>query len=140
MRLMTTTPAGTLRRALTGGHTFLGLLAWSRDERWILFKGQRFGARSVDLWVVRVTTGLTRRLAVGAWIGSFAPDSKHVVYSAPKGGLFVVSVDGRSRRRLSADGADPQWSPDGSWISFRSSVGIELLRPDGTDRHPLLGP
>lgn len=139
MHLVTTNPAGTLRHPLTRGHESLRPLAWSRDGRWILFEGTRGRVARFDLYVVRVTTGLVRRLAVGARLGSFSPDGRRVAYSTEKQGIYAVSIEGRSRRRIAADGVDPRWSPDGSWIAFESSDGIDLVRPDGSGRRPLLG-
>jgi dipeptidyl aminopeptidase/acylaminoacyl peptidase len=140
MHLVTTNPAGTLRRPLTRGRESLRALGWSRDGRWILSEGPRGARSSFDLYVVRVTTGLVRRLAVGARLGSFSPDGRRVVYSSEKGGVYVVPIDGRTRRRLAADGVNPRWSPDGSWIAFQSGTDIDLVRPDGSGRRPLLAP
>ncbi|TML49944.1 MAG: hypothetical protein E6G20_00825 [Actinobacteria bacterium] len=138
--LVTTSPTGTLRRRLTHGRESLRALAWSRDGRWILFEGARGGMSSFDLYVIRVTTGLVRRLAVGARVGTFSPDGKRVVYSMEKGGIYTASIDGRTRRSLSPDGFNPRWSPDGSWIAFQSGTEIELVHPDGSGRRPLLAP
>src|SRR5207244_304995 len=36
------------------------------------------------------------------------------------------------------DGDDPDWSPDGAWICYQSSVGgLALVRPDGQGKTPL---
>jgi dipeptidyl aminopeptidase/acylaminoacyl peptidase len=139
IHLVTASPIGTLRRPLTRGHENLRPLAWSRDGRWILFEGERGGVSSFDLYVIRVTTGRILRLAIGARFGTFSPDGKRVVYSTEKGGIYTVSTTGRARRRVTSDGVNPRWSPDGSWIAFQSGQEIDLVRPDGSGRRPLLG-
>lgn len=138
--LVTASPTGTLRRPLTRGRESLRALAWSRDGRWILFEGARRGASRFDLYVIRVTTGRIVRLAAGARLGTFSPDGKRVAYSTEKGGIYTVSIDGRSRRRLTSDGVNPRWSPDGSWIAFQAGTEIDLVRPNGADRRVLLAP
>jgi Tol biopolymer transport system component len=57
----------------------------------------------------------------------------------------VVRDQGRRcHHQLSPKGATPRWSPDGQWIAYtvkRSTgvPGIDLVRPDGTQRHALIG-
>src|SRR5207247_4853418 len=97
----------TLRRRLTHGSDSLRALAWSRDGRWILFEGARGGMSSFDLYVIRVTTGLVRRLAVGARVGTFSPDGKRAVYLTETGRIYTASRDGRTRRSLSPAGPNP---------------------------------
>jgi TolB protein len=83
---------------------------------------------------------------------AFSPDGKRFVYeqanapwARPGGGhsaLFVANTDGSDDHRItpwSLDGGDnPDWSPDGNWIVFRTHVRydqgcqIDLIHPDGT--------
>lgn len=81
----------------------------------------------------------------------FSPDGKRLVYErenssrgAPSGkkALFVVDVATGTQQRItpwSLDGGDnPDWSPDGKWILFRSHhddggvSNVEVVHPDGT--------
>ncbi len=84
----------------------------------------------------------------------FSPDGKQLVFEsrnsdsgtpAGKIAIFIVGVDGSNLRRLTPwaenDGDNPDWSPNGKWILFRSHVDnpnrqsqIFLIHPDGTGR------
>jgi len=83
---------------------------------------------------------------------AFSPDAKRFVYeraNAPwvQGGgghsaLFVANANGAGDRRItpwSLDAGDnPDWSPDGNWIVFRThertdqGSQIEIIHPDGS--------
>jgi Tol biopolymer transport system component len=81
----------------------------------------------------------------------FSPDGRHIVYeranssrSNPGGkrALFVVDVASGAQRRITAwaldDGDNPDWSPDGNWILFRSHVddgqtsNVYVVHPNGS--------
>jgi len=81
----------------------------------------------------------------------FSPDGKQFVYEhsnsplskpAHTAALFVANSDGSGNHRItpwSMDAGDnPDWSPDGKWILFRTHVGsdkncsIDIIHPDGT--------
>jgi TolB protein len=83
----------------------------------------------------------------------FSPDGKHLVFErvssgfsklAGKRAVYLVGIDGSNPHRLTPwsekDGDNPDWSPDGRWILFRSFVDdphqsqIFLIHPDGTGR------
>lgn len=87
---------------------------------------------------------------------AFAPDGKRFVYehsnsplSKPAGrkALFVASSAGKGDHRITPwrlDGGDnPDWSPDGNWIVFRSHIANDVnsnfyvVHPDGTGLHQL---
>jgi TolB protein len=81
----------------------------------------------------------------------FSPDGSHIVYEhanssrsqpAGKRALFVVDTAAGNERRIipwSLGGGDnPDWSPDGKWILFRSHVddgqtsNVYVVHPNGT--------
>jgi Tol biopolymer transport system component len=113
--------------------------AWSRDGSRLLFSSQR--EPRIGLYVMRPDGSGQVRVAT-ANSGDISPRGTAVVYSGK--GIWVVGADGKHRHRLSPDGTEPRWSPDGRWIAYtvdrRSGVtGIDLIRPDGTQHHALIG-
>ena len=73
----------------------------------------------------------------------FSADGKWASYVAvPDGTLWRCRTDGSDRRQLTSTPdrtALPRWSPDGSLIAWSASAGIDLIRPDGTGDHFLVG-
>jgi Tol biopolymer transport system component len=51
-------------------------------------------------------------------------------------GIYVISPDGSSRRRLTKSGSGPDWSPDGQRIAFADGE-IYVARPDGSGARPV---
>ena len=114
-------------------------LAWSRDGSRLLFSSTR--ARRIGLYVMRADGSRQARVAT-ARAGDLSPRCTSVVYSGK--GIWVVGSNGKHRHRVSPNGTQPRWSPDGQWIAYtvkRSTgvSGIDVVRPDGTRRHPLVG-
>jgi hypothetical protein len=60
-----------------------------------------------------------------------SPDASQIVLSRLDQ-LFIVNADGSGFRALGTTGSTPRWSPTGEWIVYRGSVGVRLIRPDGT--------
>jgi hypothetical protein len=81
------------------------------------------GGALFGLHVIRTDRGSARRLTgIAAYGGpsiAWSPDGRRIAYraSAPKDSIFLISVDGRRRVRLT-DGALPVWSPDGRRLAF----------------------
>jgi Tol biopolymer transport system component len=137
--LVTASPSGKKRRRLTSGRQGVRPLAWSPDGTAILIEASRGATPGFGLYVVRVRDARVVRLASAARHGDFSPSGRRVVYSRETGGLFTVALDGSGRRRLTGDGVMPRWSPDGRWIAFQAGSRIDLIHPDGSDRHALVG-
>ena len=84
----------------------------------------------------------------------FSPNGKQLVFERISSGftlrsgqraVFTIGVDGSHVRRITpweeSDGDNPDWSPDGKWIVFRSHADdggkqsqIYLIHPDGSGR------
>jgi Tol biopolymer transport system component len=131
--------------------------AWSRDGRNLAFIAGKNVVPEPDisgddvLYVSRngarpraLTDGRSR---VGA--PPWSPGGERVLFARTGGGqssLWVMSADGRSRRRLTRGHNDlqPSWSPDGRTIAFlrvsRTNFqgGIWLMRPDGSGARRIL--
>ncbi len=113
--------------------------AWSRDGSRLLFSSERLPR--VGLYVMRPDGSHQVRVAT-AMVGDLSPHGTAVVYSGK--GIWVVGADGKHRHQLSPNGTTPRWSPDGQWIAYTVKrptgvAGIDLVRPDGTHRHALIG-
>jgi TolB protein len=71
---------------------------------------------------------------------AWSPDGTQIVFERGSA-LFVIRLDGRRVRRLTARGSDPAWSPDGTTIAFvRTDDGdaeIYAINADGTGERRL---
>ncbi|MET7520621.1 amidohydrolase family protein [Streptomyces sp. NPDC005480] len=99
------------------------------------------------LWTVPAKGGEAKRLTGGALEAvepDYAPDGRHIVFSAYTDGnfhLWVVGADGRGLRRLTHgtdDHREPRWSPDGTRIACAVETGsryaVHVLSADGGAR------
>jgi Tol biopolymer transport system component len=104
-----------------------------------------------DLWAVNGDGSGRHRLTTsgdGVDISpTWAPGASRLAYrhsTAASGGaqgtdeIRIVQADGSGARDLVA-GSFPAWSPDGAWIAFRGTTGVDLalIRPDGSDLTPI---
>ena len=106
-----------------------------------------FTAKEGDLWVMR-GDGSDRHQVTQSGDGvdtspTWAPGAPRLAYrhSIGAGGgpqnidtIRIVEADGSGAHDLVA-GSFPAWSPDGAWIAFRGTEGVDLalIRPDGSD-------
>jgi Tol biopolymer transport system component/predicted Ser/Thr protein kinase len=99
--------------------------AISRDGKLVTYVSDRAGDDTMDLWVQQIDTGdpvqLTRGLGV-CRDPAFSPDASQIVLhcGVEPDGIYVVPTFGGLPKRL-ADGEGPQFSPDGSQISYKAS-------------------
>jgi Tol biopolymer transport system component len=108
---------------------------WSPDGKLIAVKVEAT-SRS-GLWLIRARNGKpVRRIARGrAFEHDWSPDGRSIVYrtnyehdqvegGASGGNVYVVSRDGKSRRRVvhreNIAETEPTWSPNGRWIAWIS--------------------
>jgi Tol biopolymer transport system component len=143
------TPAGHVVRRLTAPpkHRVKGAplaiantpLAWSQDAGRLLFSSNRAGP--TGLYVMHADGSHQVRVAT-AKHGDISRKGTAVVYSGK--GIWAVGTNGKGRHRLSPNGTQPRWSPDGQWIAYvvkrpSGASGIDVVRPDGTQRHAIAG-
>ena len=76
--------------------------------------------------------------------GSLSPDGKQLVYlkvgSDDQADLMLVKANGQmtpSQLHKGVNGALPQWSPTGEWITFQDGDGWHLISPDGKNTRAL---
>jgi dipeptidyl aminopeptidase/acylaminoacyl peptidase len=153
-RLMVRDPDGSIR-PVGGGLGHDQSAAFSPDGRRIAFWSRVLDDDKLHLIVVDLATGnardvsgftdlRSRAAAPPAW----SPDSRSIAFSArdDSGGppvLMVADAEAAGTARVILDGSHapqaPAWSPDGQWIAFRKAIlaggtmGLGIVRPDGTD-------
>ena len=101
---------------------------FSRDGKQVAFLSDRTGW--AEVWIANADgSGLRQATTLHATellIGSWSPDSRHMVIDAAIAGnsdVYLVSLDGGSPVRLTTEpGFDglAEWSADGRWIYFTS--------------------
>ena len=103
----------------------------SRDGKLLVYSSDRAGG-SLKLWVQPLADGKPEAgkspLQITHGPGDditadFSPDGAWVAFVArgEQPGIYVASVRGSERRRLTDSGTKPRFSPDGDWIAFLDS-------------------
>lgn len=118
---------------------------WSRDGRLVAFDvgGQRIAVANAGGGGERLIT-----VDTSAIDPSWSPDGSQLVFTGPEYDengnpentyLYVTQADGSNYARI-GNGSEPDWSPEGDWIVYRSNpassggtAGIWRIRPDGSD-------
>jgi Tol biopolymer transport system component len=123
---------------------------WSPDGRSIAYD---VGAT----WLAIANANGTgeRRLSVdiSAMDPSWSPDASHLAFTgvqydengnAEDTWIYVTATDSSSKQNI-GPGSEPDWSPRGDWIVYRSTparsggcAGIWRMRPDGSDNAPVV--
>ena len=97
------------------------------DASFFLYVKEEGG--DLDIFWQRVGGGNPRNLTEDSPVDdeqpAVSPDGQRVAFRSGRdgGGLFLMGATGESVVRLSPQGYDPAWSPDGAWIAY-STEGI----------------
>lgn len=70
---------------------------------------------------------------------SWSPDGERLAFATRQNGESTISIidpDGSHRRLLAEHASTPAWSPDGGLIAYRTSCGVKLITPQGTEVTP----
>ena len=89
---------------------------------------------NLDIFWQRVEGGSPQNLTEDSPVAdtqpAFSPDGKQIAFRSERdgGGLFLMGATGESVRRLTDDGYNPAWSPDGSEIVYALEPVDDPLR------------
>jgi Tol biopolymer transport system component len=122
---------------------------WSRDGRLVAYDvgGARLAVANPDGSGERLIT-----IEMSAVDPSWSPDSSQLAFTGVQydengnpedTSLYVTQADGSNYVRI-GNGSQPDWSPTGDWIVYRSNpadtdlrAGIWRMHPDGSDNGPV---
>jgi Tol biopolymer transport system component len=123
-------------------------MVWSADGKHIAFSMSADEHSKRDIWVVTPGSGAqARRFVDGPGeekYPRFSPNGKWMAYVSDEGGAPVVYLrsfpDGLVQRQISMDGAsEPNWSPDGTKLYYRSSDAL-YMAPVSPEDGQITGP
>jgi dipeptidyl aminopeptidase/acylaminoacyl peptidase len=154
-------PKAVLQRELKAMAAQLGCLpldiAWSPNNRRLAYGcGSTFGPTGHSGVLFTIDPEGRHRKAIptgtaAAFSPSWSPDGSRIVFATAArptqtvavhptvtvhSNLYVLGVNGGSRRLLAHDASAPDWSPNGQAIAYATVHGIRLITPGGRDITP----
>jgi Tol biopolymer transport system component len=111
-------------------------LDWSPDSTAIAYT--RFFGEVGHVYVSTANGGAASDLGVGAW-AAWSPDGSAIAFLRSDDGIYVMAANGAGAHRVaSVANAMPEWSPDGTWISYQTIDGLWLVRRDASGQRELV--
>jgi Tol biopolymer transport system component len=109
-------------------------LCWSYDKSQMALNAAVRGQPGGKLLIMRLDSKATQALEASARVTSqcWSPDDKQIVYVVGSS-IRIYDLKEKKWHEL-AQGKDPAWSPDGSWIAFRDGDSYYAIRPSGAER------
>jgi Tol biopolymer transport system component len=109
----------------------------SPDGKWIVYAGEGDSNRDIYLQSTSGQTpiNLTRDSPADDDQPAFSPDGERIAFRSGRdgGGIFVMGRTGEAVRRITRDGYNPSWSPDGASLVY-STVASELKPQNAEQR------
>jgi len=98
----------------------------SPDGKWILYVSDAVGNDDIYLQSVGGQTpfNLTKDSPAGDSMPAFTADGERIAFRSERdgGGLYVMSRTGEAQRRVTSEGFDPSWSPDGKHLVYGTAT------------------
>jgi Tol biopolymer transport system component len=94
----------------------------SPDGKWFVFASEAAGNADVYLQSVggQTALNLTSESPAAEGQAAFSFDGERIAFRSQRdgGGLFVMGRTGEAPRRVTTEGVDPSWSPDGRRLAY----------------------
>jgi TolB protein len=139
------------KRALTALGGRMTFPDFSPDGTQLVFTGRLPGGTNDDIWRIDADgSNLTQLTTDPGFDASpaYSPDGKRIVFTSSRandtGQVFVMDADGSDQTQLTFDPVfkdqTPDWSPDGSKISYAAGDpgDILVMNADGSDQHTVV--
>ena len=113
----------------------------SPDGKWVVYGSEGDGNRDVFLQSTSGQTpiNLTKDSPADDDQPAFSPDGERIAFRSGRdgGGIFVMGRTGEGVRRITREGFNPAWSPDGTELAY-TAVATELKPQNAEQRGRLM--